>query len=79
MKRPVDRGVLKSNKFHGTDMASSGKKHLMFNESHFNKAKIIALLKSDTLKTDPQIIEFILSDYVSMHDLKLTERLAGSK
>lgn len=70
VKRRVDRGVSVPNKLQESELAN-GTINMKFSDDWFMKARSVALAKNPTLKTNPEILNYILSDYFNLHQIEV--------
>ena len=70
LKRRVGRGVNAPNKIRESELAN-GIINMKFSDDWFMKARSVALAKNPQLKTNPEILNFILSDYFQLHQIEV--------
>lgn len=74
-KRLVGRGVMPANKFIGESyMADKNTSNLAIRKQYIAPARAIAILKNPELETLTEAVEWILQDYIRLHNLTLTEK-----
>lgn len=79
-RKSVDRGVPQVNlRKIGNDVADKTISNIGIHKKAIAPARAIAMIKNPSLETITEAVEWILEDYVRLHDLKLTERPAGKK